>query len=103
MARERPSREQGQHTPSSEEEVGGEWRGREGVGDTQKQEEMARIEAIKRDWAGCVGKSDDVEVERLPWERMKKYYHPPRGTARRRSGRDRYFSNRQRKGSHPHP
>jgi hypothetical protein len=46
--------------------------------------EMARIEAIKRDWAGCVGKSDDVAVERLPWERMRQYYPngPPRHMGR---------------------
>lgn len=51
---------------------------------TLTESQMARIEAMKREWAGCIGKSDDVEVERLPWERMKKFYPngPPRHMGR---------------------
>lgn len=52
--------------------------------DTLTESELAAIEAMKREWAGCIGKSDDVEVERLPWDRMKKYYPngPPRHMGR---------------------
>ncbi|KAJ9130426.1 hypothetical protein NKR19_g9898 [Coniochaeta hoffmannii] len=38
------------------------------------QEEAARVQQIKNEWLGCIGKSDNVAVERLPWERMSRYY-----------------------------
>jgi hypothetical protein len=48
------------------------------------EEIAARLARTKADWARCVGKSDDVAVERLTWEQMRRYYPggPPRHLGR---------------------